>query len=94
MEVGSQSHSPHYHFLHYAGTDPLVDHTPGSHKDHTRSEVRDTTKGGQVGRYRKHTGAQHTNSRQHTKTVGKNIGFDQRIGTERFLMKIYSIRNT
>lgn len=38
MVAGSQNHSPHYHFLHYAETDPLMDHTRGSNKCHTRSE--------------------------------------------------------
>lgn len=28
----SQNHSPHYHFLHYAETDPLMDHTQGSNQ--------------------------------------------------------------
>lgn len=34
MEGGSQSHSPHYHCLHYAETDPLMDHTRGSNVSH------------------------------------------------------------
>lgn len=38
MEGGSQSHSPHYHFLHHAETDPLMDHTRGSNKCHTSLE--------------------------------------------------------
>lgn len=55
MEGGSQNHSLHYHFLHYAETDPLMDHTQASNKCHTRlgSHQRSTDRRaiGKEGRY-------------------------------------------
>lgn len=61
----SQNHSPHYHFPHYAETDPLMDHTQGSNQVSDKPEecgTRDKLVGGWVGR--KHTGAQHTQNTQ------------------------------
>lgn len=51
MEGGSQSHSPHYHFLHYVETDPLMDHTRGSDQiNHTRRVEIEGQRGTRVGR--------------------------------------------
>lgn len=67
----SQNHSPHYHFLHYAETDPLTDHTQGQTRSraHQRSVYQGwSMQGGGVGR--KHTGAQHT---KHTNSCANTV---------------------
>lgn len=46
MELGSQSHSPHYHFLHYAETDPLMIRSNQSHR-----KSRDRRANGNKGRW-------------------------------------------
>lgn len=48
MEGGSQSHSPHYHFLHYAEIDPLMDHTRIKQVSHRKR--RDRKANGKEGR--------------------------------------------